>query len=201
MKTHIKNTARDLILQYGVRSVSMDDIATAIGSSKKTLYHHFSDKDSLISEVVEEMLDRNCECFDKDREQSNNAVQEALMAMEGSAEMFKSINPSIVYDLHKYHPLAYQKFAKFKNQFLFEMVKNNILRGIEEGYYRSELDIEVLAKFRVNSIFIPFNPDFYKGLSKDLSEVQRELFYHFLFGIATPAGYKLITKYQLKIKE
>lgn len=195
-KERIKAAAHELVMQYSVRSVSMDDIASRVGMSKKTLYQYFSDKDELVEAVVEEVLSQNkCKC-ESYRQEARDAVHEVFLSFDMMAEMFRSMNPSLVYDLQKYHPKAFQKFLKHKNEFICSMVKQNMERGLQEELYRSDLNVEILTRLRVEIMLMPFNPDFLRTLKNSLLEVEQEIILHFLYGLVSLKGYKLILKYQ-----
>ena len=192
----IKQKAHSLFWQYGLRSVSMDDIATSMGISKKTIYLHFADKDELVDAVVESEFKKNESICEHDKINSKNAIHEIFLAMDQVVEMFSSMNPSLVFDMHKYYPKAFQKFHTYKNDYLYNVIKDNIIRGINEEFYRAEIKIDIIANFRVESIMIPFNPEFFTKLKYSLAEIEEEFIIHFLFGIASPKGYKMILKYQ-----
>ena len=123
------------------------------------------------------------------------------MAMEMVIELLSSMNPSLVYDMQKYHPSAFQKFKQHKNDFLYNVIKDNLERGIREGYYREDINLEIISRYRVESIMLPFNPDFHSGLKYSLGQIQEAFIIHFLFGVASPKGYKLIIKYQQERKK
>jgi AcrR family transcriptional regulator len=195
-KERIKFTAHDLVMKYGIRSVSMDDIATALGMSKKTIYQCFADKDELVKAVVTDVVRKSETDCDRDKNQADNAIHEIFLAMEMVVEMFRTMNPSIIYDMHKYHPGAFHIFQKHKNDYVYNVMKENLIRGIKEELYRPEINIDIMSKFRVESIMLPFNPEFQHSLKYSLVEIEQELILHFLFGLVTLKGYKLILKYQ-----
>ena len=192
----IKFTAHGLFMQYGLKSVSMDDIATKLGISKKTIYQYYSDKDSLVDDVIKSILEHSQTCCDRDTKAAENAVHEIFLAMDFIMEVFRSMNPSLLYDMQKYYPAAHQKFAKHKNDYLFGVIKQNLKRGIEEELYRADLKVEVLARFRVESMMLPFNPEFHTKVKLSLAVIEQEITMHFLFGMVSPKGYKLAVKYQ-----
>jgi AcrR family transcriptional regulator len=192
----IRMKAEALFMQYGLRSVSMDDIATSLGMSKKTIYQYYADKDELVNAVVHVIINHNQGCCENDRNQSENAVHEIFLAMEFMMDIFRSMNPSLLHDMQKYHPQAFQTFSKHKNDYLFSMIKDNILRGIDEGLYRQDIRPDILARFRVESVMLPFHPDFHNKVKTGLAEIEAELLIHFLFGMVSEKGYQLILKYQ-----
>lgn len=192
----IKQKAHELFMQYGLRSVSMDDIATSLGISKKTIYLYYADKDELVDAVVDAEFTKNESICEYDKLHSKNAIEEIFLAMDMVAEMLSSMNPSLVFDMQKYYPKAFQKFHKHKNDYLYNVIKDNIIRGIQEELYRPELRVDTIARFRVECIMIPFNPEFYSKMKYNLAEIEEEFIIHFLFGMASPKGYKMIVKYQ-----
>ena len=192
----IKQTAHGLFMQFGLRSVSMDDIANSLGISKKTIYQFYQDKDALVEDVIASIIEHNQFCCQKDREGSMNAIHEIFLAMDFMMEIFKSMNPSLVFDMQKYYPGAFLKFSEHKNDYLQGMIKANILRGIEEELYREDLQVEILSRFRVESMMLPFNPDFQSKVKFNLAVIEEELILHFLFGLVSLKGYKMAIKYQ-----
>jgi TetR/AcrR family transcriptional regulator, cholesterol catabolism regulator len=192
----IKLKAHALFMQYGLRSVSMDDIATGLGISKKTIYQFYQDKDALVDDVIATLINHNQLCCDNDKLKSEDAIHEIFLAIDMMLEMFKSMNPSILFDMHKYYPTAFQIFLKHRDGYLFTVIKENIKRGIEEGLYRENLKVEVMARFRVESMMLPFNPEFQSKVKESLVGVEEEITIHFLYGLVSPKGYKLALKYQ-----
>ena len=192
----IKQKAHELFMQYGLRSVSMDDIANGIGISKKTIYQYYADKDELVDAVVDSEFKKNEHLCEFDRMNSENAVEEIFMAMDMMADMFRNMNPSFIFDMQKYHPKAFLKFDQYKNDSLFNTVRINIIRGISEQLYREDIDVDIIARFRVHSLLLAFNPEFNSTLKKSISEIAKELIIHFLFGLVSMKGYKMIIKYQ-----
>ncbi len=193
----IKHKAHELFMQFGLKSVSMDDIATKLGISKKTIYQYYADKDALVDDVIKSVLQHSEACCDADTKKADNAVHEIFLAMDFIMEVFRSMNPSLLFDMQKYYPAAYQKFAKHKNDYLFGVIKHNLKRGMEEGLYRDDLKVEVIARFRVESMMLPFNPEFHTKVKLNLAAVEQEITLHFLFGMVSPKGYKLAVKYRL----
>jgi Transcriptional regulator len=114
VKVRIRDKARELFLRYGVRSVSMDDIATSLAMSKKTIYQYFADKNELVDEVVnDEVNNMQVECLEDSRK-ANDAIEEIFITVDRIVEQFRNMNPVIIYDLEKFHVRAYQRFMEYK---------------------------------------------------------------------------------------
>lgn len=194
-KQRIQLAAHQLVMQYGIRSVSMDDIASNLGMSKKTIYQYFKDKDELVEAVVDGVIDTNqCIC-NTDRGKAENAVHEIFLVMDMMVEMFKTMNPSILFDMQKYHPSAYKKFQIHRNEYLYNICRQNIERGISEELYRPEINVEILARYRVETMLTAFNPEFQRSVKQSLLKIEEEIITHYLFGLVSIKGYKLTLKY------
>ena len=196
VRERIKQKADELFRRYGIKSVTMDEIASQLGVSKKTIYHSFSDKTELVDDVIVDMLKFNKECCQNSKSNSQNAIHEVYQAMEMLQVMFDNMNPSILFDIERNYPATYKKFKEYKYKYLFELVKENIERGLREELYRQEINIEVVAKVRLETMMLPFNEQLFPKTKFSMVTLHQQLIEYFLFGIASPKGYKLILKYQ-----
>jgi len=196
VKDRIKQKAHDLFMQYGVRSVTMDEIALQMGVSKKTIYQHYADKDELVDAVMVDIISYNQDNCMKDRKSAKDAIHEVFLAMDMMQEMFQNMNPTILFELEKYYPKSFEKFKHHKYSFLYKILKENIERGVMEELYRSEIDTDIQIKLRLETMMLPFNQMLFPKSKYSLIKVQIEFTTSFLFGLATIKGHKLITKYQ-----
>ena len=188
--------AHELFMRYGIRSVSMDEVANHLGMSKKTIYQFYADKDALVEDVIEMQINANqLEC-NMHKLKSENAIHEIFMAVDMMLEVLTNINPNVIFDLEKYHPKAFKKHNEFKNKFLFTIIKQNLESGKEQGLYREDINADILARFRLASTFLIFNPEFFPHGKHSVSAIITEMTDNFLFGLATNKGQKLIEKYK-----
>jgi TetR/AcrR family transcriptional regulator, cholesterol catabolism regulator len=192
----IKLKAHDLVMQYGIRSVSMDDIAGSMGISKKTIYQYFSDKDDLVEAIIADKIKYNQDCCQHDRANAKDAVHEVFLAIEMMQEMFQNMNPSVIHDMEKFHPRAFALFTQHKYNFLYKILRENIERGINEELYRADIDVDVIVKARLETMMLAFNQQVFPKNKYSLVQVETQLTEHFLFGLASQKGHKLILKYQ-----
>ena len=198
IQERIAQKAHDLFLKYGIRSISMDEIASQLGISKKTIYQFFADKDALVDNVIDIVICSNEQECRLHREASENPVHEILIATDMVQEMLTTMNPTIMFDLQKYHPAAFKKLADHKNEFLYTLIKDNLEEGIATQLYRPGINTEILSRFRLATVFMLFNPDLYPLGKKSIGAIIEEVTIHFIYGIATPKGQKLLQKYLLK---
>lgn len=184
-----------MFMRYGIRSISMDEISSQLGISKKTIYQFFTDKDALVDAVIDiELNDSMKDCYDY-REKSENPVHEFFIAIDMVLEILKVMNPTLLFDLQKYHPAAFKKISDHKNKFLYKMIRENLDRGVEEGYYRPEINTDIIARYRIAAVFLTFNPELLPPGKHTAADLVKETTMNFLHGLVTAKGLKLIQKY------
>jgi len=197
-KERIIEQARELFIRLGIRSISMDDIAGQIGMSKKTLYQHFEDKDELVELVVAFETNRMQHDCHACANTAENAVEEIFKTMEMVTQHFRNMNPMVLFDMHKFHGKAFAKFMEHKNIFLLDFISTNLKRGISEGYFRQDIKIDILAKFRLECMMLAFNMEAFPPAKYNVAEVTITMIENFLYGLATESGFKLIELYKAK---
>ena len=197
MQDRILNKARELMFQTGVKHVTMDDLATQLGISKKTIYQYFKDKDALVSSVVENDLAKHALICNQSMQIADNAVHEIFLLMTVLQELFSSMNPLTLFEIEKYYPLAFEKIKKHKDDFIFSMISANLEKGIAEGLYRKDVDVTILSRYRLETSLIPFNIHVFHPSKFDLLKVNLQIIEHFVYGVATLEGHKLMDAYKL----
>ncbi|MCH8233928.1 MAG: TetR/AcrR family transcriptional regulator [Bacteroidetes bacterium] len=195
VKERILEESEMLFFRYGVRRVTMDDVAKALGMSKKTLYQYYSDKDELVAEATRAHLERERIEFDKIFRNSENSIKSLFLISQCMRKSLSEINPSVLFELKRFYPKSWEYWTEFKDQFIFKSIVENIKKGIEEEYFRSEVNAEILANLRVMEIQILFDRESFPSEKFNFMEVQMQLFNHFVYGITTEKGRKLYKEY------
>lgn len=163
--------------------------------SKKTLYQYFADKDELVEAVVDSHINVvQGDCINC-RKEAKDAIHEIFLTMEHIMAEFNNMNPMLLYDLEKFHFKAYQRFKEYKDKFLLQIIRNNIEWGSKEELYRADLNIDVLSKYRIESIMIPFNVAVFPPGKYNLAVTSQIIIENFIYGLSTIKGHKLIQKY------
>src|SRR5688572_32186168 len=114
IKERIQQKAAELFRRYGIRSITMDEIAAQLSVSKKTIYQFFGDKEELVESVVGEFIHYAQDCCTNDKRHARNAVEEMFKTMQFVREMYTNMNPALLFDLERSHPNAYRKFLEHK---------------------------------------------------------------------------------------
>jgi AcrR family transcriptional regulator len=174
----------------------MDDIAANLGISKKTIYLYYRDKGELVKAFTEGELKVQEKDMYSIRESSRDAVEEMLLSANYFSKFFQKVNPTVFYDLQKYHANSWDLFKKFKEKVIIGFIDDNLRRGIIEGLYRKEIKTKILARLRIEEVELTFNPTTFAPDKFKISDVHLSLIDHFLHGIVTLKGFKLIDKYR-----
>ncbi|MFM6953693.1 MAG: TetR/AcrR family transcriptional regulator [Sphingobacteriaceae bacterium] len=195
-RSHILAQVDVLFSQYGIKSITMDDIAKHLGMSKKTIYLYFKDKNDLVLELMRTKIDAQCCVINDCRAKASNAIHELFFGIANLEAMLSKTNPTMFYDLQKFYPQAWAYFKDFRERILLEKVRENLSWGVQEGYFRSEMDLEVLSRMRVEQIEFSFNQFVFPVQQFSVLHVAKELTLHFIYGICTPKGYELTKQYE-----
>lgn len=201
IKERIIEGAYQLFSQRGLKSVTMDDIARHLHVSKKTIYKYFREKDEIVEAFTLGLLKQTQSSLDEIAAISKDPIEEILLIMKHLATMFSTINTNLIYDLQKYYPKVWIVFKEFKDKNMIQMVENNLRKGIKQGLYREKLDVKILARLRMAQVELAMNPLVFSPQQFDFAKVQLTLIDHFLHGITTLKGHKLINKYNKVVEE
>lgn len=193
--------ANDMFLKYGIRSVTMDDMAKHLGISKKTIYQCFAEKDELVQAVNKLHQDKwEAECVEIIANTSN-AIEELLQFSIIFRKAISTMNPSVMNDMFKYHRSAWEDWNRYKSETLKQRVAGTIIRGKNDGFFRKELNEEILAIMRIEQIDLGFNHQLFPLDKFNFEEVQIQFFDHFIYGCLTPKGVELYEKSKKQIIE
>ena len=134
-------------------------------------------------------------------ERAVNVVEEVFEMMKKMNDIFSTINPNIFYDLRKYHPQTWELFHKFKTEFILEQVEKSLEKGKRDGFVRADVNSKLLAKLRGEEIEMGFNSTIFPPDKFRILDVQIAFVEHFLYGICTLKGHKLINKHKQIVEE
>jgi AcrR family transcriptional regulator len=174
--------------RYGIKSVTMDDVARQLGISKKTIYEFFNDKEDLIRQVLLFEHDHNCVYLKDIEGKQLNAIEELFEVYKMINIMLREFNPSMEYDIRKYYPNLFLKIRDIRRKRMMESVYNNLNQGKKEGLYRRELDSRIIAKLHVYRTESLFDNDMFTTEELTSLKMFHEVFLYHLHGILSHEG-------------
>ncbi|WP_159468856.1 TetR/AcrR family transcriptional regulator [Dyadobacter sp. 3J3] len=195
MKERIIKEAYKLFWRFGIKSVTMDDIAKDLGISKRTIYQHFPDKEAIVILVVKHELETQQCQMDKMEEDKLNPIEQMVLGADYMRISLAHMNPVVFHDLKKYHPLAWDLFHQYKHEYIIKGIRENLVEGVEAGLYRKEMNVDMLSILRMEQVLMAFDPTIFPADRFNMMNIQMEFVNHFLHGILTEKGLEYYTKY------
>ena len=182
----------DSFMKFGIKSVSMDDIARNLGMSKKTIYGFYDKKEALVRKVVLHFVEKDENEVEVITKNSKDAIDEIISIARHVIKMFRTMSPNALYDLKKYYPDVFNIIDVKHYRFIYNCIKTNLTRGIEEGYYRADINVEIVSKFYVGLSHLVVDQDEFSLIQYERSELFTELIRYHLNGILSEKGKKYL---------
>lgn len=185
MEAKIINKSKELFLKLGFKSITMDDIAQEMSCSKKTIYKHFANKEILVEKTIRHVQDEIHYNISKILNGNENPIAGNFEVSAYFQDMFKSSETSPVHQLKKHYPEIYHKVLKRQVNECKVWFVNNIQKGIDQGYFRSEIDTDNYANF---NYLIIFNINENTENVRDAAALELKALEYHIRAMATPKG-------------
>lgn len=187
-KDNILIQAEAFFMKYGFRNVTMDDLCKEMGISKKTLYQYFQTKDALVESCILWYMEKEADKVQQIRKKASDPVDAFYRISKRALESLKEVSPFVIFDLQKNHPEIWKKFVNHDFEWQYNMLVFNFKSGIEQGFYRAEINPSKVAKLFLLQSEGMLRPRIFEPESLELIEaitIRDELF---LRSICTPLG-------------
>jgi AcrR family transcriptional regulator len=183
---------------YGIRAVTMDMLANQMGISKRTIYEVFKDKDELLEGVLKWMSVKQKELMKKILSESDNTIEAVFKLLDLMNQHFRNMSPAFRMDMKRYHTEVIKKLEANGESPYFENNREILTRGIEEGLFRNDIDVNTTNKCllelgKMANDTSAFPPEDFMN-----QDVIRSFYINYLRGISTPKGLDLISYYEKK---
>lgn len=185
MKEKIISKSRDLFLKLGFKSITMDDIAQEMCCSKKTLYKFFANKEILVEKTIEDVQNEIHINISRIFTETENAIAGNFEISAYFRDMFKSSETSPVHQLKKHYPEIYKKVHERQVTESKVWFVKNIQNGIDQGYFRSDIDTDNYANFYYMLIFHINENTVYES---DAAILELKALEYHIRAMATPKG-------------
>ena len=147
MKEEIVKRALNDFMQYGFKTFTMDDLASKMGISKKTLYEHFPSKNDLVEAVLDYALDMSCKNVDAFVQGDGSVIENVYRNQKKVKEMFNINSDRPIWELRKYYSKTYEcmeiEFAKSDARFIDKLLE----KGWKEGLFREDINVNFYKTF------------------------------------------------------
>ncbi len=187
----------ELFLRYGVKNLTMDDIARELGMSKKTIYQYVQNKSDLVKKVMQSYLDREVTVIEEVSKNAQNALEENVRMLTYMSRELQTFNASVFAELQKYYPDSYALFNEYREKVSLQHILKNLERGIREGLYRDDMNPEIVARIYVYALDILIDQQRFPSRRYHFYTLYMEFVNYHLAGILTEKGQKVLRQGKL----
>jgi TetR/AcrR family transcriptional regulator, cholesterol catabolism regulator len=193
-KDELISRISELFKKYGIKSITMDDIAKELGISKKTLYQHFENKNDIVNHLTQNELKSEYEELYKLFKQHSNAIDQLLVTSKYIARNLRFLNLSLTYDMNKYYPHIWGKLISQRRESILNLISQNLKTGIEQGLYQRNLNTDIIAVFYCSLLDVKGFEIVNDSLNEDFDKMFNTLFMYHIHGIANNVGIEYLEK-------
>jgi len=194
MKEKILYNATEMFLNIGFKSITMDDIASNAGISKKTIYAHFSNKTELVEAVTLHIFEIVKKGVAIIHAQEQNPIIELFEIKRFVMEHLKDEKSSPQYQLQKYYPKIYNTLKQKQFMLLQELIKENLEKGIAQKLFRENIDIDFTARIYIHGLVGIKDKDIFPLHNYSMDVLSTNHLEYHLRGISTKSGIQELEK-------
>ncbi len=188
--------AKKLYMRYGIKSITMDDVARELGISKKTLYQHVENKNDLVMKIIKDHISNEKSCLGAIEGEARDPIEHMLLIARYVLQILREVRPAAMYDLQKYYRDAWSIMDKFQQEHIYKTIRANLEAGIEQGLYRPEIDSDIIAKLYVGKTTVITDEELFPTREYDRDRLFREYITYHLRGILSDKGLEKLKTYQ-----
>ncbi len=179
-------------MKYGIRHVTMDDIANNLGISKRTLYEVFKDKNELLNTCMKRLEQMQDENHRKLTAECSNTLEVMIRTMQEGLKYMDLINPVFFSDLKKYYPMVWEEKQREHTTKGLNKIHTQLRKGINEGLFRKDFDIKIVAKLFHEQMNLIGDDNIFPKDEYNFQDIFKNLVINFVRGISTRKGSELI---------
>jgi AcrR family transcriptional regulator len=198
-KNRIIEEAATLFRTYGIKTVTMDLLASNLGISKRTIYEVFGDKDELLIGVVQWMYEKQKEMMANILDESENVIVANFRMIDVMRDHFQNMSPAFLLDIKKYHhAVLFETQGKCDLQDYRNGVEI-VARGVKEGVFRKDIEIELVSRCILELLKISADSEIFPSDKYSRNDIIKNVYVNYLKGIATVMGLEIINNLEKKM--
>jgi AcrR family transcriptional regulator len=183
-----------MYLRFGIKSVTMDDVASELGMSKKTIYRFFENKAELVDRVVKHLFGSVVRQLEETSAKHENAIDELFAMDQVVGEAIKKNHPAIMFQLRKYYPDSFAFIMEARRNMILSMTRNNLQKGIQSGLFRGDMDVEIIAQLYYSRVLLIGDENHFLDEDCPVEAFNRENLVYHIRGIASESGIAYLTQ-------
>jgi TetR/AcrR family transcriptional regulator, cholesterol catabolism regulator len=194
---HIMHRVLELFFKYGIKSLTMDDVARELAISKKTLYLHVENKADLVLKTTQAYIDAENQELAEATLVSGNALDEMMHMVNYFTTHLRDFNASTYLELQRYYPESYALISAYREQVVLKSIILNLQTGKTEGLYRDDFNPEIIGRIYIYALDLLVSPQLFPPQKYHFITLYKEFVHYHLCGILSPKGLTLLAQSQL----
>jgi TetR/AcrR family transcriptional regulator, cholesterol catabolism regulator len=182
----------ELFFRLGIKSLTMDDVARELGISKKTLYTFVESKDDLVSKVMDRHMEVQCHVDEALHLQSTDAVDEMVRVIRNVVADLSQMKPNMIHELQKYHREVWERINRVQQTYILDLITKNLEWGRRDGLYRTDFDVDMVAKFYISGSFAIFEDKLFPKPPYTFDGLFKEHITNFLHSVVSDEGRRIL---------
>ncbi len=192
VRDRIIEEATKQFFQYGIRNVTMDDIAICLGMSKRTVYEIFKDKGELVETCINKLTKKEDKKVVEVISGSSNVIEAIFVFMRDGIKAMKAINPVFFKDLEKLYSQLWKRLEQESKKKRYNLISKLLIKGVNEGLFRNDLNIEIVSILFYQQMNLLSDETVFPKDKYDHPEVFQNMVFNFARGISTSKGIRVI---------
>ncbi len=192
MKEKIITKANELFLNLGFKSVTMDDLASEMGISKKTIYTHFQNKTKLVAATTEYLFCTISDGIDAILEENKEPIEELYAIKAFVMHHLKGEKTSPQYQLQKYYPKIHNSLKIRQFETMQKCVIENLERGKKKGVFRKNIDANMISRLYFTGMMGIKNQEMFPVQLFPIKKLREDFLEYHIRGIATKKGLTIL---------
>ncbi|MFN8276457.1 MAG: TetR/AcrR family transcriptional regulator [Chitinophagales bacterium] len=188
----ILQRAKELFMRFGIKNMTMDDIARELGMSKKTIYLYVYNKSDLVVKALRHHIQAETQVLQQAVSNNANAIEELLTLIHFINTHFREFDSRVYHELQKYYADAFTEYSEYRDKTILNYFMENIRKGINQGVYRADLEAEVISRFYVYGSDVLLNQQLFPSKKFPFIEVYRQVVEYHLRGIVSKKGLEVL---------
>ncbi len=185
---------RQKALQHGIASLSLERIRAYEEIPVDELLKYVQSNEELVEKTLELEREKFMEIFLEYDFEGMNAIDILMIVSKEVSNKFTEVSPSITHQLKEWFPEIYHDHFEKRIQFISDKIRINLTKGINQGMYRSDLSIELIARLYISRLIDIHNPDFFPPEEFSFKTLFDQMFESFVRSVATPVGLEYFEK-------
>lgn len=189
----VQNAAK-LFSQHGIKKITMDDVSRACGMSKRTIYESLGSKKKLVEKTLDYLQGIDMEIIEKSGMQKQDAMDEIMFLIKHINQWFKEFSTAMENDLRLYYPQKYAEINRIREKRIYNIIFNNIKKGIKEGVYRKDLDADIIARLVITRMQSLMENNWIRDAHLASDHFYNEVYLYHMQGLMNDYGRKVFKR-------